>query len=241
MTSTVVIMAAGRGTRMKELATDRPKHLLPVRGRPFLEHTFDRLRQAGFTDIVVLIGHQAQAFAPYRDVGDIRLVEQTRFRERYGTGAAVESVKDAVGDRPFVVIAGDNLYSVTDLRAMRADSDRHRIGGYRTSQWQGMGILSHHPDGRLRRIVEKPDHFVGDLINASLYHFTPDIFALIEQLQPSPRGEYEITDAINAAAAKTIVDVVELQERWLDLTAPSDIPKIEAALADPNEPSAYAD
>ncbi len=230
MTSTVVIMAAGRGTRMKELTNDRPKHLLPVLGRPFLEHLFDRLRQAGFRDIVVVTGHHNHAFAPYTGMADIRLVEQQLLRERYGTAAAVESARQAVGDRPFAVIAGDNLYSVNDLRKVTIEADSAWIGGYRTAAWQGMGILKLKADGAFDRIVEKPQTFVGDLINASLYLFTPEIFAIIERLEPSPRGEYEITDAINAMAVQQPVNVFEMEDRWLDLTAPSDIPKIERAL-----------
>ncbi|MEK7637192.1 MAG: sugar phosphate nucleotidyltransferase [Patescibacteria group bacterium] len=230
MVSTVVIMAAGRGTRMKDLASDKPKHLLPVLGRPFLDYTLDRLRQAGFTDLVILIGHNGHTFSMYKNVPDIRLAEQHRFHERYGTAAAVENVKSAVGGKPFAVIAGDNLYSVNDLRKMTRYDGQMIIGGYRTPQWQGMGILKQKPDGTLDKIIEKPTEFVGDLINASLYLFTPAIFPIIEQLQPSPRGEYEITDAINVIAGREAVEVVALEDRWLDLTAPTDIPKIEAAL-----------
>lgn len=230
MISTVVIMAAGRGSRMKDLTKDKPKHLLPVLGRPFLDYTIDRLRTAGFTDIIILIGHHSEAFDIYNTVPDIRLVIQQRFHERYGTAAAIENVKIAVGDKPFVVIAGDNLYSANDLRNMAQDTGHMRIGGYRTPHWQGMGILKQQTDGTLEKIIEKPAEFVGDHINASLYQFTPAIFPIIEALPPSPRGEYEITDAINIVAAREPMDVVELKDRWLDLTAPTDIPKIEAAL-----------
>ncbi len=231
MVTTVVIMAAGRGSRMKDLTKDKPKHLLPVLGRPFLDYTIERLRTAGFTDIIILIGHHSEAFECYNTVPDIRLVIQQRYHERYGTAAAVENVKIAVNDKPFVVIAGDNLYSANDLKNMAQYTGHMKIGGYRTPQWQGMGILKQKPDGTLDRIIEKPAEFVGDHINASLYQFTPAIFPIIEKLQPSPRGEFEITDAINIVAAREQLDVVDLQDRWLDLTAPTDIPKIEAALS----------
>jgi dTDP-glucose pyrophosphorylase len=231
MVTTVVIMAAGRGTRMKELTKDLPKHLLPVLGRPFMEYTIERLRAAGFTRIIILRGHQGHAFDMYKNQPDIVLVEQQSFHERYGTAAAVENVRDTVGHQPFAVIAGDNLYSANDLKQMSLDNGHMKIGGYRTSQWQGMGILKQQADGTLEKIIEKPAEFVGDHINASLYQFTPAIFPIIESLQPSSRGEYEITDAINIAAAREPFDVVELKDRWLDLTSPSDIPKIEVALS----------
>ncbi len=234
MTSTVVIMAAGRGTRMQDLANSRPKHLLPVRGRPFLDYVLERVRAAGFSEIMIVTGYQNHAFEPYQEMADVRLIEQPLFRQRYGTAAAVESVRDAVSNRTFAVIAGDNLYSVDDLRKMTIDSGSVWVGGYKTAAWQGMGILKVKPDGSLDRIIEKPQTFVGDLINASLYLFTPQIFPVIERLEPSSRGEYEITDAINAIAAAEPVNVFELEDRWLDLTAPSDIPKIEKALVEGN-------
>lgn len=232
MTTTAVIMAAGQGKRMKDLTVDCPKHLLPVLGRPFLDHLLERLRLAGFTELVIITGYHNHAFAPYAGIPDVTLVEQRAWRERYGTAAAIESVKAVVGDRSFAAIAGDNLYSVNDLRKMTIDSSAVWIGGYRTAAWQGMGVLQLREDGVLDRVVEKPTTYVGDLINASLYLFTPSIFGVIEQLVPSPRGEYEITDAINAVAARETVNVFTLEDRWLDLTAPTDIPKIEAALRD---------
>lgn len=223
-------MAAGRGTRMKDLTKDLPKHLLPVLGRPFLDYTIERLRVAGFSRIVILKGHNGHAFSMYDNQPDIIQIEQPRWHDRYGTAAAVEAVKSVVGDEPFAVIAGDNLYSADDLKKLRDFSGRMIIGGYRTKRWQGMGILKRRPDGTLEKIMEKPQEFVGDLINASMYLFTPAIFPVIERLDPSPRGEYEITDAINQVAAREPVAVAVLEHRWLDLTAPSDIPKIEAAL-----------
>lgn len=219
---------------MKDLTNDRSKHLLPVLGRPFLDHVLDRVRAAGFREIMIVTGHQNHAFAGYEHFPDIQLIDQPLFHERYGTAAAVEAARHVIGDRSFAVIAGDNLYSAKDLRKMTIDSSGAWIGGYRTAAWQGMGILKLKDDDSLDRILEKPTTFVGDLINASLYLFTPKIFPAIEALQPSPRGEYEITDAINALAAQEPVDVFELEDHWLDLTSPSDIPKIEKALREKN-------
>ncbi|MBI4426828.1 MAG: NTP transferase domain-containing protein [Candidatus Kerfeldbacteria bacterium] len=230
MTETVVIMAAGRGTRMGELTADRPKHLLPVLGRPFLDHTLDRLRTAGFRETIIVTGHKNHAFAPYEQMPGIRLVEQQQLHHRYGTAAAVETVKSLVGDRVFAVIAGDNLYGANDLRKMTIDSDSIWVGGYKTAAWQGFGILKLTEDGLLDRIVEKPTTFVGDLVNASIYLFTPKIFEAIESIGLSPRGEYELTDAVNVVAGSEPVNVFELEDRWLDLTKPEDIAKIERAL-----------
>jgi len=229
MTKTIAIMAAGRGTRMKHLTAGGPKHLLPILGRPFLEYTLDRVREAGFEDIVIIVGHQPGAFEQYRGQPGIRIIEQDLERGHYGTAAVIERLRDEVPET-FACIAGDNLYGVEDLRKATIDASACWVGGFRTASWRGMGILKLDAEGYLETIVEKPATFVGDLINASLYLFTSKIFEAVANVQPSPRGEYEITDAINAIAQHERVNVFELEKRWLDLTAPEDIQKIEKAL-----------
>lgn len=231
MTKTIAIMAAGRGTRMKHLTAGGPKHLLPILGRPFLEYTLDRVRAAGFDDIVIVVGHYPGAFEKYRREPGIRIIEQDLQNGRYGTAAVIERLRNEVPET-FACIAGDNLYSVDDLRKATIDATACWLGGYRTAAWRGMGILKLDAEGYLETIVEKPATFVGDLVNASLYLFTSKIFEAVADVQPSPRGEYEITDAINAIARQEHINVFELEKRWLDLTAPEDIEKIGQALRD---------
>lgn len=228
MIFTAVIMAAGKGTRMGELTKRTPKHLLPVLGRPFLEHTFDRLRAAGFRRIVVCVQYLAEAFDHYAS-DDIVIVRQPD-NGKYGTAAVIEAVRSTVGEQPFACIAGDNLYSTVDLKKASVDSSSTWIGGFRTAAWRGMGILKQTDEGYLDQIIEKPTTFVGDLVNASLYRFGPAIYQAVESITPSIRGEYEITDAINLIAKQELVNVFELEERWFDLTVPDDIQKIERAL-----------
>lgn len=228
MISTAVVMAAGKGTRMGELTRTTPKHLLPILGRPFLEYTFERLRAAGFVRIIVCVQYLAEAFDRYADDGII-IVRQPD-NGKYGTAAVIEAVRSSVGDQPFACIAGDNLYSAADLKKASANTSATWVGGFRTAAWRGMGILKQNAEGYLESIIEKPATFVGDMVNASLYQFTPSIYAAVDGLMPSVRGEYEITDAINTLAGQELVNVFELEERWYDLTTPEDIGKIERAL-----------
>lgn len=230
MTSTLAIMAAGRGTRMEHLTKDTPKHLLSILGRPFLDYLIDRGRIAGFSRILIVAGYQSDAFQRYQEVEGVEVVVQSDLEKRYGTAAAIAAVRTQVGQSNFAAIAGDNLYSIADLRKLTIDTTTTWLGGYKTAAWKGMGVLKLNEDGNLERIIEKPTTFVGDVINASLYLFTPGIFAAIDKLSPSVRGEYEITDAINLLAETEPVNVFELEERWYDFTTPSDIPKIEKAL-----------
>jgi len=88
------------------------------------------------------------------------------------------------------------------------------------------GVLA-AKDGKLIRIHEKPKEFVGDLINTGLYKFTPEIYNYLAQIKLSPRGEYELTDALTLLAQKENVVVVQVKDYWLDLGTTADILKIE--------------
>ena len=86
-------------------------------------------------------------------------------------------------------------------------------------------------DGRiLKKIVEKPKSFVGNLVNVGLYKFTKDIFKVLDNLKKSERGEYELTDAISFLAKKGKVKVITLKDYWLDLGGLDDIPNVEQFL-----------
>lgn len=229
--SPIVIGAAGRGTRMKELTQETPKHLLPVLGKPFLSYVLDRVRQAGFQRIIIIVGYHGDAIRAFVSaMPDVTVVDQfSAFGEqRYGTAVAVHAAVRAVGNSPFVYLMGDNLYSVVDVQAFAA-ADGSCIGGMEHPEPQRFGVLETDGD-RLVRIVEKPEHPSGNLINVGLYRFTPDVFPVVEKLSPSRRGEFEITDAVNALAQSGTVRVVRIRGTWHDFSRPDDIPRVEAYL-----------
>ena len=87
-------------------------------------------------------------------------------------------------------------------------------------------------DGRrvLKKIVEKPKKFIGNLINTGLYKFTPEIFEKIKKIKISKRGEYELTDAINLLAKEKKVKVKKIKDYWFDFGNPADIIKISRFL-----------
>jgi len=77
----------------------------------------------------------------------------------------------------------------------------------------------------LDRIIEKPKEFVGDLINTSLYKFTPEIFEKVYQIEKSSRGEYEITDAVSLLARERKVKIKKIKDFWMDFGKPEDVEK----------------
>ena len=230
----VVISAAGRGTRMKHLSKDSPKHLLPVLGRPFLGYLLENLREAGISDIIIVAGHfaeQIEKFAgslpyPVRVVNQFSILGETI----YGSACPIKVVRDFVGEEDFLAVAGDNYYSLGDIKQVLAASDYNIIGASQTDHPERMGVLVTDQDGFLVRIAEKPAEFLGNQVNASLYKFTPEIFTALEKIGLSPRGEYEITDAISLLAKDKRVKVVPLSSFWMDFGRPEDIGELEKYL-----------
>lgn len=233
MIQRVVIMAAGKGTRMKHLTLDRPKHLLLVNGRPFIEHLLERLQVAGFSEFVIVVGYRAEAFHAWAKACPfpVTLVEQPMGElDPYGTAIPVMVAREATKGEPFVVVGGDNLYSVRDLQKFFHDDGFHYAGGLHSDHPERYGVFVTRPDGTLERIVEKPTTFVGNIINAQLFTFQPEVYDALARVRPSLRGEYELTDAITELAGRGRVKIVTLEDFWIDFGRPEDISQLERQL-----------
>ena len=123
-------------------------------------------------------------------------------------------------------MAGDNFYQTKDVKNCLLEDDLNYVGCVESEHPETQGVLVTDDNDYLKRIVEKPKEFVGNLVNASLYKFTPDIFDAVEKIKISPRGEFEITDAITLLAKEHKVKILRLREYWIDFGKPSDIPKL---------------
>lgn len=229
----IVIGAAGRGTRFKELTREQPKILIPINGKPYLYYILQAVEAAGFTEIVLVVGYQAEkivAFlASYPNRITIKLVNQYEKlgAEKYGTACLLECVQEQMGQDNFVLLYGDNLYSSRDLHRFILEDNNNYIAGYPVTDYKKYGILLSDGDNYLKEIIEKPQAPVGNLANCGLYKFNNEIFKYLKKIKKSPRGEYELTDAISLLAKKRKVKVVKLLDYWLDLGAPEDIEKVE--------------
>ncbi len=223
-----VILAAGRGVRMGNRTKDLPKTMLPVSGKPFLHYLFKNLMAAGLNEFVPVVGYKREKIIDFLKKEKIN-AEVVVQEEQLGTGHAVNLVQDIVGDNDFLLVSGDNLFGPHDIkRFLKKDSFTY-VGAIKVKDPQKYGVLVEE-EGFLKKIVEKPETFVGNLVNASIYRLTPEIFEMITRTKKSKRGEYEITDAINLLCERRTVKIIELGEHWLDLGCPSDIKKISAFL-----------
>ncbi len=225
-----VILAAGKGIRMLPLTEDKPKVLIEINGKPFLWYLLENLRKAGFTEYGIVVNYKKEKIEEFLKRYKIKatLIDQP---EPLGTGDAYKQARGFCGEENFVGIYGDNLYSVEDLQAVQKQDPFCYVVGKEVEDWQKYGILITKGE-KLIKIVEKPSQFVGDMANTGLYKFTPDLWPALEKIKSSPRGEYEITDALSLLAEEGKVKVLPLQEYWLDLGCREDIPKITRFLTE---------
>lgn len=231
-----VILAAGEGTRMRPLTANLPKPLLPVAGKPFLRHTLEAVRGAGIRDVTILIGWQGhrirESFGRGADLGlSIEYEEQT---ERLGTAHAIGQLRGHV-DGPFLSVNGDVVVSGDALRDLVALHEKVRgtvMGLADVEDPRPFGVVEMDGD-RVKAIEEKPRSPKSHLINAGIYVFEPDVFALIDATPKSSRGEYEITDTLRMLLAKQGVHGLRLPGEWLDVGRPWDLLRANAALLAP--------
>lgn len=235
MITTAVIAAAGRGTRMQHLTDHRPKHLIPVLGKPFLSFVLLSLHRAGIQRFVIVIGYQEQMMREFLETQpyDITIVNQNDAAHgRYGTAVVVEVALPEVSGAPFVFLNGDSVYSADVLQRAMVDDGFHRVFGTYHDDPGQYGVIEATSDGLLRRIVEKPIAPVCHVINVGVYAFQPDIATVLPSVVLSARGEYEIVDAVNVLAERGRVRVEHVQSGWAELGQPHDIPLVEQFIID---------
>ena len=222
-----VLLAAGRGTRMRELTADLPKPMIEVRGKPVLQHIVEGLRAAGVQRFLVIVGYRADAVQNFFGDGsrykvDIQYATQIT---QDGTGRVVDLARNFVSDSPFVLgygdilVAPDNYKRIVDL----ADDVEALISVTRGEDVSKGGAVFVNERLELVDLREKSKagEATSPWYNAGLYAFRPSIFELTAKLKPSPRGEYELTDAIRELAQSgKKVQALELTGEWADVRDP---------------------
>ena len=224
-----VLLAAGRGTRMRELTADVPKPMLLVRGKPVLQHIIDGLRAAGVQEILVVVGWRADVVRAH--FGDS--VEYVAQEVQDGTGRVVELARHFVCDGPFVLSYGDilvdpaNYLPLVDL----PDEVEAIVSVKRNEDVSKGGAVFVNEHFELIDLREKPapGEPTSPWYNAGVYAFRPSIFEFTAKLERSPRGEYELTDAIRSLAhSGKKVQALELTGEWADLRDPQVLAQLNA-------------
>ncbi|HEY94614.1 MAG TPA: NTP transferase domain-containing protein [Dehalococcoidia bacterium] len=217
-----VIMAAGEGKRMRPLTYNRPKVMLPVAGKPILEHLLVEMKQAGIKEFVFVAGYHEEKVKEYFDTGEkwevnIEYVTQV---EQAGTADAVRIVENYVDDR-FVVTNGDIIIDSKDIKAITEGSG-NSIGLFKVDDPNGLGTVEIKGDF-IKRVHEKVEKPPSNLANTGFYLFTRDIFKAIAQTPLSRRDEYELTDSIQWLIDNNIKVAYRELQRWMDTSYPWDL------------------
>jgi UDP-N-acetylglucosamine diphosphorylase / glucose-1-phosphate thymidylyltransferase / UDP-N-acetylgalactosamine diphosphorylase / glucosamine-1-phosphate N-acetyltransferase / galactosamine-1-phosphate N-acetyltransferase len=228
-----VLLAAGRGTRMRELTVDLPKPMIKVRGKPILLHIIEGLQTAKIKNFLIIVGYHGDTVRDYFGDGTcfglrFNYVTQT---VQDGTGRVVDLARDFVGDSPFVLSYGDILVEKDNYKSMvdLADDVEAIITVKRGQDVSKGGAVFLNDKMELVDLREKskPGEVSSEWYNAGLYAFRPSIFEFTAKLQPSPRGEYELTDAIrDLAQSGKKVKALELTGEWADVRDPEILAKL---------------
>ncbi|MBL9159116.1 MAG: NTP transferase domain-containing protein [Verrucomicrobiales bacterium] len=220
-----VILAAGRGTRMKELTDELPKPMVRVKGTPILESIVRGLVANGVERILIVVGWRKEVIFDHFGDGSgfgcaIEYVEQI---VQDGTGRVVELAKEFAGADPFILSYGDILVPPSSYAPL---VDCAGVDGKLTvkiAEDVRKGGAVFIENGYVTDLIEKPGEGqpTSPYYNAGIYAFSPRIFDYTAKLELSPRGEYELTDAIAAQVRDGLkIEAVELAGDWADVRDP---------------------
>ena len=235
---------------MLDLSKDKSKHLIEVNGKPFLAYLFDSLLRAGYRELILVIGYREDlmrkftedykksSFAKKFKNFKVTLVNQYDImgpKEKiYGTICPLMCVEKITGKDSFLFLFGDGLFSPGDFKAMNIKDNYSYVAGLYSNQPEKYSVLFCDKKGFLIKKVEKPEKFIGNFIDPGLYKFTSEIFRQIYKVKKSPRGEYELSDALNLLAKEKKVKVKEIKDYWIDFGKPEDIKKLSKFLNENN-------
>lgn len=228
-----VLLAAGKGKRMRELSRDMPKPMVPVRGKPILEHIVTGLRDhAGIREFLIITGYLPEVVENhFQDgTGFGAAIAYARQEVQNGTGKAPELAKDWLAGSDFVLSYGDILIDPSQYHDL---VEAHTADGVLAVKHAddlskgGAAVLDEA--GCLKSLVEKPAP--GTVLNAwyncGIYIFQKTVFDYTARLELSPRGEYELTDALNAMAGDGLkLKGVELRGEWADVRDPETVEEL---------------
>jgi len=239
-----VVLAAGEGTRLRPLTEDTPKGMVEVAGKPILTHCFEQLVALGASELHVVVGYRKEDIIEhYGDTFDGVPITYAHQREPTGLAHALLTVEEHI-DEDFMLILGDNIFRANLADVVRRQQEERADAAFLVEEvpWEEAsryGVCDTNKYGEIVEVIEKPEEPPSNLVMTGFYTFTPEIFHACHLVQPSNRGEYELSDAIDLLlhSGRTI-DAVELDGWRIDIGYPEDRDEAERRLTDEIEADA---
>ncbi len=221
-----VILAAGKGTRLRPLTDNCPKPLIKVAGKTLLDHVVGSLPSA-VDELIIVTGYleeQIKAHCGTEFHG--KKVTYVHQDEQKGTAHALWLCKDLLKGR-FLFMYADDIHGANDIA--RATSYTRSMLTLTTNTPERFGIAVRHPDGTLAEIIEKPEHPPSNLASTGVFVLDDHIFEF-DPYAKQTKGEYYVPDVLQEYAKKYPIAVVE-QQLWIPIGYPEDIEQAERILA----------
>jgi len=242
-----VVLAGGRGERMRAQTAGSNKHLLPVGGRAMIDYPIGALIDAGITDILVVTGAEhAEAMrqhlrtTPLAELAELSLAEQAG---PAGIADALALAEAFAAGGPICVILGDNIFETSmapTAARFRADPTGSLLLLTESDEPERFACVRFEQDdpaGAITEIIEKPDGAPASMIVTGIYFYDGSVFDICRAQAPSARGELEITDVNNAFVRRGQLRHERLDGWWVDAGTPESLERAERLLATREPPA----